>query len=406
MRQKNTVWVLSEVFYPEEVATAYIITEIADCLAAGRKVSVICGPASYEKQSNKSDKRTFNPGLRIQRVRTIGLNKNNLFLRSIRMILITFAISSRILVQGRRGDKILVVTSPAFLLLLIGIIVRLRKFKLYVLVHDIFPENVVAAGVMKADSVVLKALKKVFDYAYSRADVLIVLGRDMDRVIRGKISGFRKTPSIEIIENWAEPNAITLENRDDNPIIQQLCLSNKIVFTYTGNLGRVQGLLSLLSVIRRVGNPILYFLFIGEGAVKAAMLQYVSTNKLSNVQILNYLPRKEQNIFLNACDVSIVSLADNMLGLGVPSKSYNIMAAGKPILFIGSGESEISLMIKEFDNGWTFEAGEEESLVRFFNSVDMDFIRECREKGLRSRKLAETKFAKTSILEKFTSLLS
>ena len=55
-----------------------------------------------------------------------------------------------------------------------------------------------------------------------------------------------------------------------------------------------------------------------------------------NLIVLPPRPRSEQGEFLNACDVSILSLVPGMLGLAVPSRTYNLMAAGKPIIALVS----------------------------------------------------------------------
>jgi glycosyltransferase involved in cell wall biosynthesis len=73
---------------------------------------------------------------------------------------------------------------------------------------------------------------------------------------------------------------------------------------------------------------------------------------LENVTILGPKPRSEQITFLNACDVAIVTLVDKMLGVSMPSRTYNVMAAGKPILAITENGSELSQVVNEDDIGW------------------------------------------------------
>ena len=405
MNEVNKLWVLSEVYYPEEAATAYIITEIVDAIADLRDVNVICGPISYEKKSNKASSRIFKPNINIHRINTINLDKNRIIFRVIKMLLLSLSMSFILLFRSRKGDKVFVVTNPAFLLLLISYIVKLRGLKLYILVHDVFPENVVAAGMLKAKNRVLNILKNLFDRAYSKADVLIVLGRDMEQVIKAKIQRYGRNNKIEVIENWADVKNIIPLGKSNNAIIQMNELSNKIVFQYAGNLGRVQGLHNLLSIIQELDNPLLYFLIIGTGAIKNELEKYVLDYNIKNIKFLPSMPRGNQNDFLNACDVSIVCLTDNMFGLGVPSKSYNIMAAGKPILFIGDKESEIALTIRENGNGWVFENGQRDELIHYFNTINIDFLIESKTMGDRSRFIAETKYSKNDILGKFQRLL-
>ena len=73
------------------------------------------------------------------------------------------------LFKSKKEDQVFIVTNPAFLLLLTSYVASVKRLKLYVLVHDVFPENVVAAGIIKPNSFALKILKNLFDKAYSRS---------------------------------------------------------------------------------------------------------------------------------------------------------------------------------------------------------------------------------------------
>ena len=89
--------------------------------------------------------------------------------------------------------------------------------------------------------------------------------------------------------------------------------------------------------------------------VLRGMISNLFAERHENTVYAGFRSRSNQNDFLNACDIGIVTLADGMYGLGVPSKSYNIMATGKPILYIGESDSEIALCIKRYNIGWVVE---------------------------------------------------
>ena len=145
------------------------------------------------------------------------------------------------------------------------------------------------------------------------------------------------------------------------------------------------------------------FLFIGGGA-KVEMIKNFSEQK-ENVIYVGFQERSMQKDFLNACDVAIVTLSDGMYGLGVPSKSYNIMAAGKPILYIGDEKSEIALCIKEYNIGWLVKPNDPYSLKNaieniYYNRDKLMFIQN------NARLVADTVFAKERVLERYYALLS
>lgn len=90
-----------------------------------------------------------------------------------------------------------------------------------------------------------------------------------------------------------------------------------------------------------------------------------------------------------------------MFGLGVPSKFYNTLAAGKPILFIGPKGSEIAEVVREYRIGYCFEPGDDERIVAFIRSLSRQNKAMFQAMGERSRDVAEKVFGKEEILHQF-----
>ena len=101
----------------------------------------------------------------------------------------------------------------------------------------------------------------------------------------------------------------------------------------------------------------------------------------------------------------MVCLKDKMFGLGVPSKSYNVMAAGKPILFIGPKNSEIYNMVKDNEIGFSFDWSQREEIISFFNNLQKKDIEKFNELGKKARHLLETKYDKEIILDKYLEVI-
>ena len=222
----------------------------------------------------------------------------------------------------------------------------------------------------------------------------------MQQVIEAKIRKYNRHSKIEIIENWGDTEGIYPLLKEE-VLNEDSSLKDRIIFQYAGNLGRVQGLIELLHIIKKVKNNRLVFHFVGEGAVKNKMLEYVEENKLKNVFFGGAYSREDQLQVLNKADVSFVSLAPKMFGLGVPSKTYNILAAGKPILYVGEKNSEIDLLLREENIGYSFQHFEEQKILDFFNSFDETSVQELEIMKQKARKVAEEKFSEEIILNKF-----
>lgn len=389
-------WIVSELFYPEEVSTGYVMTRIAEKINETESVGVICGPSGYQSGVFKAEY-TLSGKILVKRVNTPRFNKNNLFQRMLGFFFLTTGIALKIIINVRRGDKLILVTNPPTLLPVAAFLKMLKKFSFIIIVHDVFPENAVAGGMISGKSSLYKFLLGVFNKSYRVADRLIVVGSDMEELFRKKVGN--KKP-ISVITNWADHTEVF-------PIVSSRFAQNynteaknKIVIQFAGNIGRVQGLDQLFNLFGKIKNRSWYLVVLGDGAQKNLLESIVAKYNLKNVQFLASRPRTEQNDFLNACDIGLVTLSPGMFGLGVPSKVYNIFSAGKPILYIGDKNAEISRYINENNTGWVFSWDDTASIIDFFENID-SLVTEIPIKSSNARRLTENKFTKDIILDRY-----
>ncbi len=389
-------WIVSELFYPEEVSTGYVMTKIAEKINETESVGVICGPSGYQSGVLQS-KYEISESILVKRVNIPRFNKNSLLLRILGFILLTSGIAFKIIVHVKRGDKLILVTNPPTLLPVTAFLKKLKGFRFFIIVHDVFPENAVAGGMISKVSISYKFLLSLFNWSYRVADRLIVVGSDMKELFYQKV-GNKKT--INVITNWADhkeifPSESTrfLENYRPES-------KNKILIQFAGNIGRVQGLEQLFRLLGKVQNQSWYLVLIGDGAQKDLLQKIVEDYGITNIQFFSSRPRDEQNEFLNACDLGLVTLSPGMFGLGVPSKVYNIFSAGKPVLYIGDRNAEISRYINENNVGWAFFWDDEAAIIEFFEKIDI-LIPEISVKSTNARRLTERRFTKDVILDQY-----
>jgi glycosyltransferase involved in cell wall biosynthesis len=393
---------ITEFYSPVNTSTGYFITQIAEYVASKHKnVHVICSNAKY----HKTDKVTFVKneilnGVKIHRVLTGNINKNNFILRVIRLLISSIKLFIKVLMLVKKDDQILLVTNPAFLILFMPLIGFIKGVKYSILVHDIFPENLIAIGKIKNSSILAGFLKKWFNFSYAKAQKCIAIGRDMKEVIISKTGDATK---VEFIPNWADTNDVTPLEKENTSLIRKLNLEGKFVFQFAGNLGHAQGLKNIIHAIKLVKNINIHFLFIGSGAMEEYINDVIAEQSLKNITLVGFQNKSEQNDFLNACDVSIVTLNKGMTGLGVPSKTYNIMATGKPILVVADKKSEISICISENNIGWVVEPGNPEILTSYFEKIYTGILNKTIQLN-NPRIIAETMYSKEVILEKYNLL--
>lgn len=386
-------WIVSELFYPNESATAYILTEMAKKFTQQYDVNVICADTNYEGDARRLNDAGTNLGsITIERVKVPELDKNNIVKRLVRFASVSNKLYRKAKEKVQSGDVVFAVTNPAFLLLYMKWLRKRKEVKYILLVHDVFPENALASGMMKL-KFLYSLLKKRFDMAYAVADKILVLGEDMKDVVAAKTG---RSDNVFVCENWGAADIVPSTRQADG----------KIVLQYAGNIGRVQGLEELLEITCNVKNTQLMFDFWGSGALVPFLNDFKTRHQLNNVRVRGSYNRSTQNQVLNDCDIAVISLAKGMKGLGVPSKTYNILAAGKPILYIGDADSEIFNLVKRFNLGWAFQWSQTKEFTVWLNSLSSDSLKELKEKGLRSRECYERHYTQEIILDKILEIIN
>ncbi len=343
------LWVVSEIYFPEETSTGYLLTKIAEGLARDRKVRVLCGQPAYSGRGVKAALRETHNEVDIERCSGTTFPKDNLPLRLVNAFTISLSILMKSLSRIKKGDIVLVVTNPPPLPFIIALACMLKKASFLLLIHDVYPEVLVATGLTTEKSMLSRMVASVNRWLYRRAERVIVLGRDMETLAINKMGNHGDR--IVIIPNWADHTEITPADRSTNALLKELKLEDKFVLQYAGNMGRTHGLEYVMAAAKSLQSDTrFHFLFIGSGAKK----KFVEENSkvLANVTVLGNRPRSDQQNFLNACDVSIISFVPGMAGVSVPSRMYNVMASGTPIIAIADPHSELALVVVEEEIGW------------------------------------------------------
>lgn len=392
---KQTLWIVSELFPPEETSTAYILGNVANTMVEKYNVKVICGPEVYDKRKKIDYNHVLqiDPSIEICRVHIPVVDKNTIKGKAEGIISSSYKIAKEIRRRVKREDKVLVVTNPFPIILFAAKLKNEIGFELNILVHDIFPENAKPANVY----VPFKSLvKRMFAWAYSKADLCIVLGRDMKDLLSNKLTSFNHKPKIVIIENWGDVVNIIPKERNEN---------DSIIIEYAGNLGRGQGLMRFLDNFKEAGNGQLQFDLYGTGAVEDSLKKKAAEEDISHVHFNGSYFRSQQNEVLNSCDMALVTLATGTYGIGVPSKTYNIMASGKAIIYIGDPDSEIYLLVRERNIGFAFSSEDDDGVKKFLSELKREDLPLIREMGKKARLIAVEEFSKEKILNKFFNIL-
>lgn len=287
----------------------------------------------------------------------------------LKQISVTFEITRKILVRADRETIVFTGTNPIIFLAILPLLKKIKKFKWILLLHDIFPDNLAVARKINSKNVLYKLLHNYYEWIYGVPDKIICVGRDMQKTISEKIG---KQTSIFYASNWADENDVKKLERSEVKYFEEFGWENKVVFQFFGNIGPLQGIDNITKGIERVTAKNAAFIFIGGGAYVSRIKRFMEANPEIDVKYLGPIPLEQKSEGLGFCDIAMVSLERGMLGLGVPSKTYFSLAAGKPILAIVDGESEIGMLIDEHPVGWRCEQESPARLAELIDSICMN----------------------------------
>jgi glycosyltransferase involved in cell wall biosynthesis len=395
------VWLVSELYYPEETSTGHFLTGIAEGLAGRYRVRVLSAQPTYAHRGERAAARERRHGVEIRRCWGTALDKDVLAFRMLNLATISVSIFVRALLVFRRRDCAIVVTNPPLLPFLVALACRWKGARCILLIHDVYPEVLVAAGL--APRRLQRLLARATRWLYRSVDRIVVLGRDMETLVASRLG--RDRPPIVLIPNWADADEVRPAPRGECRLLGELGLIDRFVVQYSGNMGRTHGLEAVLGAAESLlGSDSIHFLLIGWGAKKRWVDRAVQERSLTNVTVLSPRPRSELADALNACDLALISLVAGTAGVSVPSRMYNVMAAGKPILAAAEEGSELARVVAEERVGWVVPPGDAAALA-----AALERARQCpqslREMGERARRAAEGKYTLERVVGAYHSLI-
>lgn len=400
----SRVWFVSELYYPEDTSTGHYVTGIAEGLAQRFQVNVIAGQPTYSRRGQRCPALDERNGVRIERCLSTTWDKNALPLRAVNMMSLSLSLSMRALQRVQRGDVVIVGTNPALLPWATLTVCRARGARCVVRVDDVYPDAAIAAGLIRAESVPAMAFNSVQERVLRLADGIVTMGRCMKSKLESKFAN--GIAPIVVIPNYADIEDVTPLGLASNAMRLQYGLLNKFVVVLAGNLGRVQGLEIAVEAARELlSDEDVHFLIVGDGAKFGWLRSAKSRFKLTNMTLAGARPRSEQNTFLTAGDIALLTLTRGMVGAGVPSRLYNYLAAGVPIISATGQGSETSLVVEEEGIGWCVEPLNSAELVRAISVAKLGKD-ELPAMGVRARRAAEERHSRNQIVAAYARAIA
>ena len=304
---------------------------------------------------------------------------------------------------GPRVDHNLFLTQPPLFFVWGVVLQRLRSQPFTIVLMDLYPDVAIQAGLLTQEGLLTGLLLRLSRYGLQRADKVIAIGRCMEkRLLALGLDDSR----IKVIPNWVDETAIVPLFRTENSFRYQMGWQDKFVVMYSGNIGISHNFTDILEVARRLKkNSELVFVFVGDGRRWPEIEYFITKHRLSNIKRLPFQPQSQLAQSLGAGDLHFICLRPGFAGLVVPSKTYGVLAAGRPILFQGEKAGEIARLIDEEDVGQIVTPGDttglEKAILRYLNDPFL-----LQRQGENGRRLAEGRYSKQAAQQAYTALFA
>ncbi|MEO6629607.1 MAG: glycosyltransferase family 4 protein [Aquihabitans sp.] len=395
--RNESVWVLSELYHPELTSTGHYMTLIAERLARHRRVRALCGQPTYGAHGRRAPTREVRNGVSITRCRATAFHKDRFVGRVLNAVTLTVSIFLSAVLRVRRGDLVIVVTNPPSLPFVAALACRARGARLVVLIHDRYPELLVAVGALPASSPVVRLAGSAQRWLLRGAFGVVVIGRDVkDAVVDLGVPADR----VEVITNWADVAQVVPVAASNSALRQELGLVDRPVAVYAGNFGRANDVDSLVDAAGHLGlTTEIAVVLIGDGPRRRWVERQRDELSLTNLRVAGPFPRADQSDLLAVGDVVVIPMVAGITGVSVPSRMYNAFAAGKPVIAAIEPESELARTIVEEGVGWVVPTGNASLLASTIASALAGG--ELEAMGLRARDLAVRRFAVDIVLDRW-----
>lgn len=300
----------------------------------------------------------------------------------------------------RRHDFLMAESPPLFLGMSGWWLARVARARLIFNVSDLWPESAVSLGVVRAGSATHRLAARLEAWCYGRAWCVTGQSRGILRSIQDRFPTVRTYHLTNGVDTMAfTPDRSTAAARD-----RMRGSNDQIVAAYAGLHGLAQGLDQVVEAAARISGDArgVRFVLIGDGAEKA-MLQVMARERgATNIEFMDPQPKAELPALLASADIVLVTLKHEIPG-AVPSKLYEAMATGRPVVLVATGEP--AAILEQARGGIAVDPGDVEGFVAALRRLrDNESLR--RELGANGRRAAVEHFDREGIVSRFESFLS
>lgn len=339
-------------------STGYLMIDIVNAFASQcKETALIAG-------SIKENERSLNSSTKVDKI--VEYNRTSIFKRLLTWVWGTIQIYFKLLFKYR-GWYVVYVTNPPLSYLLSLCL----KNPFSIIVYDIYPDGLTNVGI-KEDNYIYKKWSKWNKKSFSKADTILTLSEGMKK----RLSIYIEINKIISIPNWSASNDLKPIDKESNIFIKNNNLTNKFIVLYSGNIGISHNVEYIIEVAKNINNiKDIHFLIIGEGGKKKTLEDKVAEYNLENCTFLTWQNIDIMPYSLASADIAVITLNDETSIVAVPSKTYNLLAVGAPLLCIASEKTELYKLVSEYNNGKCFDKNDIDEMSKYilevYNNLDL-----------------------------------
>lgn len=348
VKLKPRILVVSLKFSPE-LGSFRIVSELSNGLSENFKITVLtsCPPKDEHPLVCKSKLLNIDqkPKIEVIRVAIPRFKKNLASLSEVmHHIFSPFFFTISIPLILRKFDVVLVFSPPLTLYFWSTILAKLTRKPVLSYVNDIHPRALVEIGLIK-NKVEIKLLEMIEYLAYAFSDLIITHSSGAREVVLSKTSS-----DCAVVPLWANSEKMRPGPRMNS--IRANIGKNKFIVTFAGLMSYSQDLTTIIEAASYFKNDAsIAFVLAGKGPEKALLIERVNELQLNNVLFLPFLDTDEYNRLCNASDVLLVPLKSKVKTTVIPSKIFDMMAVGKPMILMVPNDNDAVKIVKELDCG-------------------------------------------------------
>jgi glycosyltransferase involved in cell wall biosynthesis len=228
------------------------------------------------------------------------------------------------------------------------------KNKYSILVYDVYPNGLSDGGFISKKNIIYRIWAKRNRSFFDKAEHVYTITEGM----KVSISEYCPLNKIEVVELWGNSDLPMLNvKKEENVFIQENNLAGKFIIMYSGNIGKGHDLDALVDVADRLKEyEDIVFLFVGQGYLKPIIEKKANDYGLKNVVMLPYQDISVLPYSLSCSDLSVVSTNKKGGKVCIPSKTFDLIRLGKPILCVAEPDSDISQFVNRYKIGESFSS--------------------------------------------------